>query len=337
MVQEYRFSHNGINYVLVDTPGFDDTYTDNETIARRVIEWLSNSYRGGVRLNGLVYLHRITDQRMSGSSFENLRMFRELCGDQGLTNVVLTSTFWDTVSRDNGERRQRELETSMHFWSRMISKGCRTARLDGQRSSCLRVLEDISRNNGKVVMQIQQEVVDEGKAIRDTAAARETFLRLQREMQEKAEREAEALRQEEQRRLQAIEDSNRRERQRVAAELERQRKAEAERRRREEQEYREEQERIRKEEEAERARETAEQQRIIREREERLRQLQREKREQEARQQRADYEARQAYYRRYSCQRGRMSRGYCSRCYTRIKRCSYYRKSDLNLLELTCI
>jgi len=329
VVQEYRFPYRGIDYVLVDTPGFDDTYTDNEVIAKRVIEWLSNSYRGGVRLNGLIYLHRITDTRMSGSSFENLRMFRELCGDQGLKNVVLTSTFWDTVSNAQGEKRQKELETNNQFWSRMIQKGCKTARLDGRKSSCLKILEDIARNNGKVTIQIQKEIVDEGKAIRDTLAARETFLRFQREMEEKARRDAEALRREEQRKLQEIEDRIRRERERLAAELERKRKAEAERLRLEE-------ERSRRQQGEARAREIAAQQRRLKEMKEREERLASEKRQEEARQRRVAYDARQAYYRSYTCGRKGFKKLFCDNCLATIKNASYYRKSILQLQPLTC-
>lgn len=256
-------------------------------------------------------------------------MFRELCGEQGLKNVVLTSTFWDSTSRAEGERRQKELETSPQFWSRMIQKGCKTARLDGKQNSCFKILEDIARNNGKITMQIQQEVVVEGKAIRDTIAARETFSRLQRVMQEQSKRDAEKLRQEQERKMKELEDRNRRERQLLAEELEQKRQEELSRRRRAA-------ERTRRDEEAAKARELAAQQRRLRELKERVERLAREREEEEERQIIAAYEARQAYYKNYSCLWRSVSNRYCDKCRERLHKryTHYFRMSRYRVLSL---
>jgi len=45
-----------------------------------------------IRVQGIVYLHRITDNRMSGSPNCNLRVMGDLCGDKGAAGVCLVTT-----------------------------------------------------------------------------------------------------------------------------------------------------------------------------------------------------------------------------------------------------
>ncbi|KAI5997328.1 hypothetical protein F5J12DRAFT_957252 [Pisolithus orientalis] len=54
-------------YLLVDTPGFDDTYRSDRDILHTTVEWLEKKYRGNVKLRGIIYTGRITGSRMSGS------------------------------------------------------------------------------------------------------------------------------------------------------------------------------------------------------------------------------------------------------------------------------
>ncbi|KAH6624179.1 P-loop containing nucleoside triphosphate hydrolase protein [Chaetomium sp. MPI-SDFR-AT-0129] len=79
---------------LIDTPGFDDTTRSDTAILHEVAKWLKASYDADIQLAGIVYLHRIEDNRVGGAGTTNLRMFRELCGDDGLACVVLATTMW---------------------------------------------------------------------------------------------------------------------------------------------------------------------------------------------------------------------------------------------------
>jgi predicted GTPase len=74
-VQSYRFSDGQRNFVLVDTPGLDDTTMSDSNVVNRILDWLETEYRKGTKLNAILYLHRITDPRMQGSALRNLRMF----------------------------------------------------------------------------------------------------------------------------------------------------------------------------------------------------------------------------------------------------------------------
>jgi len=74
----------GDRLVLVDTPGFDDTNKSDLEILQMISNWLQNVYEKRIKLAGIIYLHRITDNRMAGTPHRNLRMFGQLCGDQAV-------------------------------------------------------------------------------------------------------------------------------------------------------------------------------------------------------------------------------------------------------------
>lgn len=183
-IQEYRFTHLHQTYILIDTPGFDDTHLPNSAVVHSLLSWLSKSFRAGTRLNGILYLHRISDTRMTGSAYENLRMFRSLVGDAALPNVLLVTTFWDTVPRSRGEANERELVTKPDFWGRMVGRGSRVFRLPSRdaRGEALSIL--LAVRPGKVTLQAQIEMVLEGKSAGDTAAATALLAELEIRLEE---------------------------------------------------------------------------------------------------------------------------------------------------------
>ena len=76
----HSFFLAGQHIHLIDTPGFDDTnYSDADTL-KTCANYLGASYANGVRLTGIVYLHRISDSRLGRSSLRTLQMFRKLSG-----------------------------------------------------------------------------------------------------------------------------------------------------------------------------------------------------------------------------------------------------------------
>ena len=117
----------GRRIVLVDTPGLDQTYVDDEVIFTDIAVWLAQSwvcspdtchgysslgrYRKGMKIAGIIYLHEICERRLSGASRKNLRQFHEFCGDDVLKNVILVTTKWDEVELDMGPQRERHSST----------------------------------------------------------------------------------------------------------------------------------------------------------------------------------------------------------------------------------
>ncbi|KAL7907857.1 P-loop containing nucleoside triphosphate hydrolase protein [Trichoderma velutinum] len=157
---------------LIDTPGFDDTNKSDTEILRQLADWLSRSYEAKIRLAGIVYLHRITDNRMGGTALKNLSIFKKLCGDDGLSCVVLATTMWRLVSPEEGERREHDLSTKQEYWAGMVSRGSKVLRLDKGVVSALAVIEHIFAQRRRITLDIQQEMAD-GKTLDETRAGQE--------------------------------------------------------------------------------------------------------------------------------------------------------------------
>lgn len=108
----------------MDTPGFDDSARSDAEVLKEASAWLARSYASSVRLSGIIYLHRINQPRMQGSAKSNILLFRQLCGDNALQNVVLATTWWDVVEEGLGVSREQELMDKREFWGFMLSKVC---------------------------------------------------------------------------------------------------------------------------------------------------------------------------------------------------------------------
>ncbi|KIV87796.1 hypothetical protein PV11_03318 [Exophiala sideris] len=170
-VQAYTFEHGKCKFKIVDTPGFNDTYRSDSEVLEEIAQWLSDSYRKGQRLSGLIYLHRITDPKMEGSALRNLRMFRKLCGEGFLKNIILATTFWDLVNEAEGLAREQELLQADDFFKEMQERGCEVARISTDRGANLELLSRFALKQPSVML-IQRELF-EGKSVKETAAASE--------------------------------------------------------------------------------------------------------------------------------------------------------------------
>ena len=94
-------------------------------------------------------------------------MFRELCGEPALKNVVLVTNMWREDTRDISEARERELSGT--FFKSVLDKGARMVRHLNTTQSAHDVIRSIMMNR-PVVLQIQRELVNERKDIINTAA-----------------------------------------------------------------------------------------------------------------------------------------------------------------------
>jgi anion-transporting ArsA/GET3 family ATPase len=107
---------------------------------------------------------------MEGSALRNLRMFRQLCGEEFMKNVILGTTFWDIVGEETGTARENELLRTDGFFKEMNDLGCDVVRISDTRDSNLELLSRFAAKQ-PAVMRIQQELLVEGKSLSETAAA----------------------------------------------------------------------------------------------------------------------------------------------------------------------
>ncbi|KAG5636957.1 hypothetical protein H0H81_006305 [Sphagnurus paluster] len=125
---------------------------------------------------------------MGGISTRNFVMFRKLCGEESLKNVVIVTNMWGEVTREVGESREAELMREDLFFKPVLAKGAQIVRHDHTLGSCQRIIGYFLKKN-PLSLRIQREIVDEGKGIAQTAAGAE----LQRELVAQAQRHKKEL------------------------------------------------------------------------------------------------------------------------------------------------
>lgn len=140
-------------------------------------------YKGSIKLAGLLYLHRISDVRLAGTSLKNLTVFQDLCGNNNLKNVILVTTMWDEVEEPLGNKREQELVSN--FWEDMLRLGSRTCRFQGTPSSAWEIIGRLDlegSRKGQAPLKIQQEMVDRQLPFEKTTAAKTLLRSLLEEM-----------------------------------------------------------------------------------------------------------------------------------------------------------
>jgi hypothetical protein len=155
---------------VVDTPGFDDTLRSEAEIVAEITDYLAAQHLTGLPLRGILYLHKITDNKITASSQEHLYLLRKIIGDSALTNVILVTTMWNILRREDRQRAlQREQELIDNFWSPMIDGGAYVAQFNGTPQSAYPLIHQLA-DQQSVVLDIQREIVDQDRSILETAA-----------------------------------------------------------------------------------------------------------------------------------------------------------------------
>ena len=129
-------------------------------------------YEQGFVLAGILYFYRISDPRMGGTQTRNFRMFRNLCGESALGNVVIVTNMWGEVEPEVGYAREAELRGEDVFFKPVIERGAQMARHENTISSAEAIVR-LLVNNRPLPLQIQIELVDERKDIVETNAGQE--------------------------------------------------------------------------------------------------------------------------------------------------------------------
>ncbi|KAM0543977.1 hypothetical protein ACHAPJ_012072 [Fusarium lateritium] len=154
---------------VVDTPGFGDTLRGEAEIVAEITDYLAAQHLSGLPLRGILYLHKITDNKITAASQEHLYLLRKIVGDDALTNVVLVTTMWNILRREDRQRAlQREQQLIDNFWSPMIDRGAYVAQFNGTPQSAYPLIHQLA-DQQSVVLDIQREIVDQDRSILETA------------------------------------------------------------------------------------------------------------------------------------------------------------------------
>lgn len=168
---------NGQTVSLVDTPGFSDTHMSDTEVLQLIADYLAAAYKKDMKLSGIIYLHPISDTRVTHHATKNLQMFQKLTGEKNLKNVVLATSMWDKVTEDVGAARETELKDK--FWKVLLAFGAKAQRYDGTEAGARRLCAGVLENK-PFYLQLQEEMGKDNKALRDTAAGREVVAELAR-------------------------------------------------------------------------------------------------------------------------------------------------------------
>ena len=153
--------------LVLDTPGFDDSKRTDTEILTEIARVLSAQYELGVQLKGIIYIHRITDVRYGGTAIKTFEVFKKICGEDALKNVLLVTSRWNEVDATLGADRERQLREK--FWAFMIGRGSNISRFHGDEDSA-QVLASQLLCKDPIVLELQRELVDEGKNLDETVA-----------------------------------------------------------------------------------------------------------------------------------------------------------------------
>ena len=117
-------------------------------------------------------MQSMADNKLKGSTRNNLKMIRELCGVDAYPCVWLTATRCDDISPEQLKQRLEELKREPNFWKELYEGGATVFDLDNTPFSEHTLLDEILDADKTYTLQFQRQVMDEGQNIHDTSAGR---------------------------------------------------------------------------------------------------------------------------------------------------------------------
>ncbi|KAH7114769.1 P-loop containing nucleoside triphosphate hydrolase protein [Dactylonectria estremocensis] len=167
-VQVYSFMYRGRRNYLIDTPGFNDTNRSDLDTLDFLATSLGASYANGVRIHGIIMLHPITDNRMNGSSLQNIEMMKAMCGFTNYKSLAIATTMWPKDPHLDEQQifndREHELQTNSRFFGTLIAQGASLFRHNESENGNL---IDEARSAKRI-----RELVDQDMTLGETKAGR---------------------------------------------------------------------------------------------------------------------------------------------------------------------
>ncbi|KAK6523029.1 hypothetical protein TWF281_002451 [Arthrobotrys megalospora] len=169
---------NGFEVVLVDMPGFNDTYEGTGLGLQLMTEWLENAFKNLKRLSGIIYIHNITDTRMLDTTVHVIDLLTAICGESFAPNIMLLSNMWSAPKDDREIVREKQLINKFDFWGSLIKNGARTSRYHSHKPFSEESKVEAKDIIAKMLQiphnltQFQREIFEQGKLPVQTLACR---------------------------------------------------------------------------------------------------------------------------------------------------------------------
>ncbi|KAF4997000.1 hypothetical protein FGRMN_4140 [Fusarium graminum] len=184
-VEVFEYNVKGQRVYLIDTPGFNDTSRSDVETLKIIATYLGTSYENGVHIHGVLVLHSISNNRMSGSNLHCLKLLKAIFGFKSYRNLAIITTMWpenpDSAEEGIIEERETELLTEYAFFGDLVAGGAQPFRhyehghhdLHSQTASAQNIMNhllDTLDDHIPEVLQLQREMVDERKSLGQTTA-----------------------------------------------------------------------------------------------------------------------------------------------------------------------
>ena len=177
---------------MADVPAFGDPHESDIEVLQEITDFICQTYANGPEIAGIIYLHSIEDSHVT-RTVRNLRLLTALCGETFLSKLVLATTEWDRLmdSRSQRKAQLREWELRNSYWKDMLGLGAKIYRHDNTKESALGIVDHIQSLEGKMSLDIQQEMIQQNCRLDQTLAGQqvrrdliETIGRRQKELLE---------------------------------------------------------------------------------------------------------------------------------------------------------
>lgn len=140
---------------------------------------MANRYENDHRphIHGILYVHRITDNRMSGSTLTNLRVFRNFIGKEAFKNLVFVTNRWTDPPNPQHERFEADLISNEKYFGKAVKEGARAGpafriKENAKHLEVQETLLDLFLSYDPVITQNQKETIDEHISPDQTQAGR---------------------------------------------------------------------------------------------------------------------------------------------------------------------
>ncbi|KAG5654008.1 hypothetical protein H0H81_008317 [Sphagnurus paluster] len=131
-----RYTH------VIDTPGIDSGCLESSRIMMDIHAWLLQQF-GKRGVDGIIFLHEITQGRQPGIVPRNLHLFCSNAATciRATENNIIATTKWDDINLEKGLKRETELRDE---WKDLLRHdGTRMRRLENSQASAIGLVNEI--------------------------------------------------------------------------------------------------------------------------------------------------------------------------------------------------
>lgn len=155
---------------LYDTPGFDDSDSEDQKLFEDLARWLAQSQNQRTYLNGVILMQSITSTRVADSERQKLQLFKEIVGPGNYDKVAIVTTMWDSFSKPRGEKNEQNRSSGV--WKDMMDAQAKIIRFHNTEESAAEIVQHFTSSLPQQLL-LQKELYENHGWLGKTSAGRE--------------------------------------------------------------------------------------------------------------------------------------------------------------------